>query len=390
MKPHMTIGRKLTLCSGALLVLGMALAYSSLAPTGDGGVVFVLTGLCLAAGGVATWMAREIGGRLRRLARELSENAEQMASAVSQVSASIRTLAERASEQAASLEETSASSEEIDAMSRRNGENSRGAANLVTQSQQKFAAANQSLQAMVAAMGEIGASSHKISGIIKAIGEIAFQTDILALNAAVEAARAGAEGMGFASVAEEARKLAQRCAQAAKDTAALIQESIARSNDGQLKADRVAGAIRAITEEWSQVKTLVDEVHLGSQEQACGIGQIGKAIARMEQAIQTTAASAEQSAAAAEDLTAQSETLRDLVENLIGMVGAPTRDGAQHSAAGRSVPAGERRPAATPPPQGACAASLSALRAAVTLEPSGPAAPRMAKNAFPKDEDLKG
>ncbi len=356
----------------------MGLAYSSLSPPGARWVAFALTGLCLAAGGVVMWVARGIGGRLRRVARELGENAERMASAAAQVSASSQALAESASEQAASLEETSASSEEITAMSRRNSENFRGAANLVTQSQQKFAAANQSLQAM----GEMGASSHKISGIVKVIGEIAFQTDILALNAAVEAARAGAAGMGFAVVAGEARKLAQCCARAAKDTAAVIQESIARSNDGQLKADRVAGAIRAITEESSKLKALVDEVHLGSQEQARGIEQIGKAIARMEQATQTTAASAEQSAAAAGDLTAQSQTLQDLVENLIGMVGAPARDGARHSAA-------ERRPAATPPRQEACAASLSALRAAVTREPSGPAASRMAKNAFPKDEDFK-
>ena len=210
----------------------MGLACSSLSSAGSRGVAFMLTGLCLAAGGVATWMARDIGGRLRRVARELGENAEQMASAASQVSASSQALAESASEQAASLEETSASSEEINAISRRNSENFRGAAGLVTQSQQKFAAANQSLQAMVAAMGEIGASSHKISGIAKVIGEIAFQTDILALNAAVEAARAGAAGMGFAVVAEEARNLAQRCAQAAKDTAGLIEESIATSRHG--------------------------------------------------------------------------------------------------------------------------------------------------------------
>ena len=367
----------------------MGLANSSLASAGARGNAFVLIGLCLAAGGVATWMARDICGRLGLVARELSENAEQVASAAAQVSASSRMLAESASEQAASLEETAASSEEINAISRRNSENSRGAAGLVTQSQQKFAAANQSLQAMVAAMGEIGASSHKISGIIKVIGEIAFQTNILALNAAVEAARAGAAGIGFASVAEQARRLAQRCAQAAKDTAAVIQESIARSNDGQLKADRVAGAIRAITEESSQVKTLVDEVHLGNQEQARGLEQIGQAIARMEQATQTTAASAEQSAAAAGELTAQSKTLQDLVGNLIGMVGAPARDGSRHSAAGRSVPAGKRQPAPTPASQGACAASLSALRAAVTREPSGPAASRMAKNAFPKDEGFK-
>ena len=162
-------------------------------------------------------------------------------------------------------------------------------------------------------MGEINTQSGKISKIIKVIDEIAFQTNILALNAAVEAARAGEAGMGFAVVADEVRNLAQRCAQAARDTAALIEESIAKSNDGKVKVDEVADAIRAITEESAKVKTLVDEVNLGSQEQARGIEQIGKAITQMEQVTQTTAASAEESAAAAEELNAQSETLKDIV-----------------------------------------------------------------------------
>src|SRR6202011_3561146 len=100
---------------------------------------------------------------------------------------------------------------------------------------------------MTTSMREIGASSGKISKIIKVIDEIAFQTNILALNAAVEAARAGEAGMGFAVVADEVRNLAQRCAQAAKDTAVLIEESITKSNDGKTKVDQVAMAIRAIT-----------------------------------------------------------------------------------------------------------------------------------------------
>src|SRR5579862_6160682 len=130
---------------------------------------------------------------------------------------------------------------------------------------------------MVVAMGEINTQSGKISKIIKVIDENAFQTNILTLNAAVEAARAGEAGMGFAVVADEVRNLAQRCAQAAKDTAELIEESIAKSNGGQATVDQVATAIRSITVESAKVKTLVDEVNLGSQEQARGIEQISKA-----------------------------------------------------------------------------------------------------------------
>src|SRR5207342_1997764 len=126
--------------------------------------------------------------------------------------------------------------------------------------------ANQHLAAMMESMKEINGSSERISKIIRVIDEIAFQTNILALNAAVEAARAGEAGMGFAVVADEVRNLAQRSAQAAKDTATLIEESIANSNDGNSKLEQVANAITGITEKTVRVKTLVDEVHLGSQE----------------------------------------------------------------------------------------------------------------------------
>src|SRR5213078_2021603 len=137
---------------------------------------------------------------------------------------------------------------------------------------------NHSLDRMVAQMKEIDTSSNKIARIIKVIDEIAFQTNILALNAAVEAARAGEAGLGFAVVADEVRNLAQRCAQAARDTAGLIEDSIVTSRDGNARLDQMAGNVRAMTESSSQVKSLVDEVNVGSQEQARGMEQIAHAV----------------------------------------------------------------------------------------------------------------
>src|SRR5947209_19942322 len=131
---------------------------------------------------------------------------------------------------------------------------------------------------MVTSMQEINASSDKISKIIRVIDEIAFQTNILALNAAVEAARAGEAGMGFAVVADEVRNLAQRCAQAARDTAGLIEESIAKANGGRQRVDEVAVAMRAITEEAGKVRDLIDEVNRASQEQSRGIDQVNGAV----------------------------------------------------------------------------------------------------------------
>ncbi len=289
--------------------------------TQSGFVNVALICLLLAVGVASILVVRGISRTLVRVVTELTEGADQVASAAIQVSSSSQSLAQGSSEQAASLEETSASSEEISSMARKNSENSRVAAGLMTQSQDKFVQANQSLDHSVVAMSEINTQSDKIARIIKVIDEIAFQTNILALNAAVEAARAGEAGMGFAVVADEVRNLAQRCAQAAKDTAALIEESIAKSNDGKVKVDQVAIVMRAITAEASKVKTLVDEVNLGSDEQARGIEQIAKAITQMEQVTQKTAANAEESASAAEELNAQSETLKEIVHQLTAMVG---------------------------------------------------------------------
>jgi methyl-accepting chemotaxis protein/methyl-accepting chemotaxis protein-1 (serine sensor receptor) len=245
--------------------------------------------------------------------------------AASEIAAASQDLAAGASEQAASLQETAAAGQEVHSMAGKNNENSQTAADLVAQSQRGFEGANRSLEEMVTAINGINADSDKISKIIKVIDEIAFQTNILALNAAVEAARAGEAGMGFAVVADEVRNLAQRCAQAARDTTGLIEGSIARSANGRGKVDQVAASIRALSDESLKIRMLVDEVSLSSGEQTRGVDQVSKALTEMERVTQKNAAIAEQSASSAAELHAQSESLKEIVASLTELVGSGGR-----------------------------------------------------------------
>jgi methyl-accepting chemotaxis protein len=281
-----------------------------------------LTLLALGVGAVVFWTVMKANRSLRGLSGSLAQSAEQVASAASQVSSASQSLARGASEQAASLEETSASTEEIASITRKNADHALQVAGLMQQSAQGATDVNHTLDSMVEKMKEIDGSSQKIARIIKVIDEIAFQTNILALNAAVEAARAGEAGLGFAVVADEVRNLAQRCAQAARDTASLIEESIETSRDGNGRLDRMAGAVRAMTENAVQVKSLVDVLNMGSQEQARGMEQIAHAVVQMEQVTQKNAAAAQESASAGTELNGYAASLRTLVEEMREMVGA--------------------------------------------------------------------
>lgn len=262
---------------------------------------------------------------LRGVTAQMAQCGEEVSSASHQISGASQTLAKGASQQAAALEQTSSSSQELSSMTQRNAENSRKVAELMVDSERRIADANHTLDQMVASMRDINTASEKVANIIRVIDEISFQTNILALNAAVEAARAGEAGMGFAVVADEVRSLAQRCAQAARDTTTLIEESIASSTDGAQKLGRMADAIRSITESATEVKRLVEEVNQGSHEQANGIEQIATALADMQRVTQAAAASAEESASASTMMQQQATTLDTVVQQLVSMVGSDSR-----------------------------------------------------------------
>jgi methyl-accepting chemotaxis protein/methyl-accepting chemotaxis protein-1 (serine sensor receptor) len=263
-----------------------------------------------------------IGASIRSLAEEMANGSHEVLSASQQVSSSAQELSRGAQSQAAAVEETAAAMEEIAATARQNTEHAGRCAELMGATAKGVDQTNERLTEMLGSMESIRESSGKVSHIIKTIDEIAFQTNLLALNAAVEAARAGAAGMGFAVVADEVRTLAQRSAEAARGTAALIEESISRAQQGSEKLGQVQEAITVITSNAQDVKGLVDGMSIAARQQTDGIEQVRSALTSMEQTSQRTAALAEEAAAASEELAAQSELGRQSARSLAQLAGA--------------------------------------------------------------------
>jgi DNA repair exonuclease SbcCD ATPase subunit len=266
-------------------------------------------------------MRNQITRQLTNISDDLLGASQQLAHRSEQVSSSSQTLAEGASEQAASIEETSSSLEEMSSMTLRNSDNAQKANDLATQARVAADSGAVDMQTMSQAMNEIKTSSDDIAKIIKTIDEIAFQTNILALNAAVEAARAGEAGMGFAVVADEVRNLAQRSAQAAKETSEKIELAINKTSQGVQISDKVALQLQGIVSVVRQVYELVAEVSTASKEQSQGIEQVNTAVSQMDKVIQTTAASSEECASAAQELNTQAESLKTSINKLLELVG---------------------------------------------------------------------
>ena len=275
----------------------------------------------LAIGGVQ-WLSFRMSRRFNHLSDALSDSAGEIHVKADGFTETSQHLADGSSRQAASLEETSASLEEMAGMTKRNAEAAQHAKSIAGQTRTAVENGAAGMQRMTAAMEGIKTSSAEISKIIKTIDEIAFQTNILALNAAVEAARAGEAGAGFAVVAEEVRSLAQRSATAAKETADKIEAALQKSEEGAATSAEVAAMLTQIVDHVRNMDTLVAEIAQASTEQSAGIAQVNGAMTEMDKVTQTNAAGAEESASAAHELSSQSTELRNLVDQLRLLVGA--------------------------------------------------------------------
>ncbi len=281
------------------------------------------------------WIVRSVTRPIYHVVQGLHSGSEQVAAAADQVAQAGQSLAEGSSQQAASIEETSSALEELASMTRQNADNAAQANGIVKESARDIEDATAAMNDLTQAIHAITVASEETQKIIKTIDEIAFQTNLLALNAAVEAARAGEAGAGFAVVADEVRNLAMRAADAAKNTAEIIEDTVRKVRDCSTMVTRANGAFGKVGGGSRRIGELVAEIAAASGEQAEGIEQINKAVSQLDQVVQQNAAHAEETASASSELLHQAERMKEYVAELQAIVGV--------SALEREEPRGPQR-----------------------------------------------
>ncbi len=268
----------------------------------------------------SVYFIRNLSTVLKDIIADLLEQSNQMLIASESVAMSSTSLATGATQSAGSIADISSSLEEILSMTKRNSENSSVVDELMKESLDQTGEGKEMMESLAVAMGVIKESSDQTMQIIKNINEIAFQTNLLALNAAVEAARAGEAGRGFAVVADEVRTLAQRSAEAAKDTNEIIEKSQSSANKGVELTQAMKISTESINDSIRKTAITVSEISSASREQAIGVEQVSTSITELEIATQNNAATSEESASASEELSAQSKSVQGSVASLERLV----------------------------------------------------------------------
>ncbi len=292
----------------------------------DSSTGYLLTLIIVVAGTISLTIVgyliiRAITRTLNRSIDSLSEIAEQVESGAKQLADASRNVADGTSQQAAAIEETSSSLEEMSSMTKQNADNAGQVNQLMREATGVVEGANTSMGLLTSSMQEISKASEDTEKIIKTIDEIAFQTNLLALNAAVEAARAGEAGAGFAVVADEVRNLAMRAAEAARNTADLIEGTVRKIKGGSDLVQGTNQEFRKVSDIVVKSGNLVGEIAEASREQAQGIEQINRAVSDMDKVTQQSSANAEKSATASADMRAHAEKMEEFVSSLIVLLG---------------------------------------------------------------------
>ena len=279
-------------------------------------IAFLLAGVIVLVVLILLYLNRRVISPVYQIALDLESSASDVDSAAAALANSGHQLALAATSQTASLEETSAATEEVRNMARLNTEHAKKASSARIETDQHLSKATTALQEMRAAMEGIADSSDQISKILMAIDGIAFQTNILALNAAIEAARAGEAGAGFGVVADEVRALAKRCSEAAEDTKGLISRAVAQTANGKQAVLLVTEAITGLSEDAQRVAVLIEQVNASSVQQVTGMEQIASAVVDMQGVTETTARGAEDGEGAAHRLSEDASKLNKAIRTL--------------------------------------------------------------------------